>query len=306
MGQVRAEGGSAALEVKFSEPLACEGNAAGQFQARVGGRRASVLSAVCDGDAARLTIDPAPDGGEEVGLSLRAASRGGRALADVAGNPPGPSSASVAASNRLPEVRLDTDVTEVFVNPALDPDATATIEGTARDPDGVIDRVEVSLDEAAFTSKGVRCRGCGRSQEVTFSIEVEQGAAGSRRTVALRARDGASAVSAPVGSGLTSDANAPVFQTISARAGISTVTAGFSEPIACGSVDTSDFAITGSGKRRLILATVCAGDAQKKVELRIAGRISKGEKFTVELKGDLTDVAGNVVNPATLRGLKAR
>jgi penicillin-binding protein 1A len=306
MGQVRAEGGSSSVEVEFSEPLVCEGDAAEHFRARVGGRRASVRSAVCDGAGARLTIHPAPDGGEEVDLDLRAASRGRNALADVAGNPPASSSASVAASNRVPEVRLETDVTEVLVNPTLDPEATVTIEGSARDPDGVIDRIEVSLDDAPFTSKGVRCRGCGRSQEVTFSIEVEQGAAGSRRSIAMRARDRAAAVSPPVGTGLTSDADAPVLQTISARAGISTVTAGFSEPIACGTVDTSDFAITGSGKRRLILATVCAGDAQKKVGLRLAGRISKGEIFTVELKGELTDAAGNVVNPVTLKGLKVR
>ena len=305
MGEVRAEGASSAIEVKFSEPLTCEGNPAGQFRARVDGRRAGVVSAVCDGSTARLTIHPAPDGGEEVDLYLRAASRGRHALADVAGNPPGSSGATVTASNRPPEIRLAPDVTEVFVNPALDPDARLTIEGTARDPDGVIDQVEVSLDDGPFAAKSVKCRGCGRSQEVTFSIEVEQGAAGSRRTVALRARDGASAVSPQLGSGLTSDPDAPVFQTISARAGISTVTAGFSEPVACGTVDTSDFAITGSGKRRLILATECAGDAQKRVGLRVAGRISNGERFTVELKGNLTDVAGNVVDPATLRGLKA-
>jgi hypothetical protein len=304
LAAVGAEGASSAVEIAFSEPVVCNGNAAGQFSARIGGRRASVVSGTCTGNSAQLTVSPSPQGGDKVDVSVRGPSGRGQAVTDVAGNPVFAGGTTVTASNRPPVLQVDTDVSEVLANPALKPGSKVRVEGTASDPDGKIESVEASLDEGPFSAKLVRCRGCGRSQEVTFTIDVEQAAPGSRRTVAFRARDGASAFSSPGRSGIASDAEAPVFETISARSGVSTVTAEFSEPIDCTTVDKSSFRVTSNGKARNVLTTLCAGDAQKEVQLRVAGRIKPGEEMAVRLTGGLTDLAGNAVQPVTLKGLK--
>ncbi|HYN99253.1 MAG TPA: Ig-like domain-containing protein, partial [Actinomycetota bacterium] len=304
MAAARAEGANSAVEVSFSEPVACNGNAAGQFSARIGGRRASVVSGTCAGDAAQLTVSPSPRGGDKVEVSVRGPSRRGQAVTDVAGNPVSAGGTTVTATNRPPVLQVDTDVSEVFANPGLKPGTKVRVEGTASDPDGQIESVEASVDEGPFSARLVRCRGCGRSQEVTFTIDVEQAAPETRRTVAFRARDGASAFSSPEGSSVASDAQAPVFETISARSGVSSVTAGFSEPIDCTTVDKSSFRVTSNGKARKVLTTLCAGDAQEEVQLRVAGRIKPGETMAVQLVGGLTDPAGNPVQPVTLKGLK--
>ena len=304
LGEVRSTGGSPSVEVAFSEPLECTRSAAAQFGVRVAGRRAAVESAVCEGAAVRLEVDPAPQGGEKVDLSVRGPSRRVEPLADPAGNPVAAAGVSIAASNVRPVVTLDTDVSELFVGPAQGPPEPVRIEGKAVDPDGTVESVEASLDGAPFSSRPVRCRGCGRPGEATFTLDLEPGAAGVRRTVAFRAVDGASVRSLPVGSGLTSDAEAPVLKSISARSGASTLTVEFSEPVACGTVDTPDFKVGGSGKPHIVLTTLCAGESQKEVQLRISGRLKPGETLSVQLKGSVADEAGNIVEPVTLKEVK--
>ena len=121
--------------------------------------------------------------------------------------------------------------------------APSAVSLTRQRTDGRVAEVEVSVDGGPFSAEPVRCRGCGRTGEVTFWAEIEHAPQGSRRTVDFRARDGASALSSGRGSGLTSDAESPVFKTVSARPGDSTITAVFSKPIACRTVAKSDFRV---------------------------------------------------------------
>lgn len=302
MAEVRSTGGSSAVDVTFSEAVACTGSAAAQFRVRVGGKRASVVAAACEGTGARLTIAPVPHGGEKLDLSVRGPSGRRPSLTDRAGNPVAAAGATITASNAAPEITLNTDVTELFVGPG-EPEPIR-IQGRAVDPDGVVESVEASLDGGPFAARPVRCRGCGRSREATFTLDLEPGAPGVRRTVAFRAVDDASVRSLPAGSGLTSDAEAPVLKSISVRSGVSTVTARFSEPVACESVDTPDFKVTGSGGPRIVLTTLCAGTAQNDIQLRVSGRIKPGETLSLQLKGSVADEAGNIAEPVTLEGVK--
>lgn len=226
--EVRSEGASESVDLMFSEPVVCSNNAARQFSIRVDSKPARVVDAVCDGAAARLSISPAPEGGEEVELSVRAASRSRREITDPAGNP---------------------------------------------------------LAGASW-------------------VLIEHAPQGSRRTVDFRARDGASALSSGNGSGLTSNAETPVFKAVSARPGASTITAVFSKPIACSTVAKSDFKIASSGEPLTILTTVCQGASQEEVQFRMSERTKPGETISVELAGKVADPSGNVVQPVTLKGLK--
>jgi penicillin-binding protein 1A len=302
--EVQSEGASEAVDLAFSEPVVCSDNADRQFSVRVDSRRARVVDAVCDGTTARLSISPAPEGGEEVELSVRAPSRSRREITDPAGNPLAGASASVAASNRPPILELAADVEELLLVPADESREEVRVEGRAWDPDGRVAEVEVSVDGGPFSAEPVRCRGCGRTGEVTFWTEIEHAPQGSRRTVDFRARDGASALSSGRGSGLTSDAESPVFKTVSARPGDSTITAVFSKPIACRTVAKSDFRVVSSGDPRSILTTVCQGESQAEVRFRMSERTKPGETISVELAGEVADPAGNVVQRVTLKGLR--
>ncbi|HEX2054838.1 MAG TPA: transglycosylase domain-containing protein [Actinomycetota bacterium] len=293
---VKASGGNAVVEVIFSEPVVCAPEPTAQMRVAVAGRRSAVTAVGCTGSAARLTLGRAPQGGEQVDVALRSTRRAAAALADPAGNGAADGSGSVVASNQPPVVEVTVPPVQIA---AARPDAKSrTVDGTAKDPDGVVKEVEYSLDGSLFTSRGVRCRGCGRSGEVTFSINVGQAAG----PVTVRARDSADALSgsrpqAP-------DTEMPKIRSLSVRPGASTVTALFSERMNCSTVDNSDFSVRVDGKRRPVLVSGCAGEPGDRVNLRVSGRVRGGQSVTVAVNGTLQDEAGNLVNPGSSRKLK--
>jgi penicillin-binding protein 1A len=299
---IKAQGGDATVELRFNEDLACSTNAASRFRARVDARRTGVASAACDGSLARLTLSRAPDGGERVEVVLRAPSRRSREVTDTAGNPVGGVSRTVVAVNRRPVVQMPQPGPGVF--DARPPGERVVLEGTASDPDGVIETVEASLDGAEFSARWVECRGCRRQGAVTFTVELDQAVTSGTHTLAVRAGDGSATMSEPFLLKLAHDVEPPVLESLSGRAGASSLRAGFSERLDCSTVDAADFSVTVKGAHRPVLSVRCSGSSDDDIDLRISGRVREGESVSLETKGSLGDVSGNLVAQGARRRLK--
>ncbi len=299
--QITSAGGSAVVEIAFSEPVACTASPAAEFQVEVGGRRAGVLSMVCEGPKAMLTLSRVPGGGERVDIVVRGPSRSRQVLTDTAGNPASAASKSVTAANQAPVLRLSTPASELSSSSFQNVGDSITIEGEASDPDGTIRDVEVSIDNGPFSKRGVKCRGCGKEQKVTFAIDVKQVATPGLSNVSVRARDSASALSGPTNSSLSNDDSEPVLKRISAESGVPTLTAAFSEPVVCSTVEAVDFAVRVQGARRPVLTVGCSGELQQELTLRISGRMKARDLLSMEVNGTVQDAAGNLVTPGTVK-----
>ncbi|HEX2180546.1 MAG TPA: hypothetical protein VHL54_13725, partial [Actinomycetota bacterium] len=303
LGEVTAVGGSATVELRFSEDLACAGNPAAQFRARIDGRRTGVASAVCEGSTARLELSRAPAGGERVDVTVRPASRRAPGLTDAAGNPVETSSGSAVAVNTAPVVKLTRPAAD-FYEPRP-PRQKIVVEGTASDPDGVVETLEASLDSGAFTDDRVSCRGCRRSGEVTFTVELDQTVLTGIHTLSVRAGDGGETMSEPVVLKLANDLEAPVLKSVAARPGSSTVRAGFSERLDCSTVDAADFRVLVDDAYRPVVAVRCTAPADEDIDLTISGRVEDGDAVSVETRAELADESANLVADGGRRRTRA-
>ena len=301
LSQVRAAGGSGRVEVFFSEPVTCSANPSALFRTSVGGRSAQITGLACNGSSAALTLSRVPEGGARVDVGLRSTSRGRPGVTDTAGNPALSARVSTTATNRPPVISITTPGLELAGRMAEPEPGPMRIEGTASDPDGVVEAVEMSVDKAPYSGRGIRCRECGRAGQVSFSIELAQGAVPGERAVAVRARDSASAFSASATPAEADDAQAPALKGISAAARSSTVIARFSEPLDCATVDPADFAVRVGRTRRQVLSATCSGQGPDGITLRLTGRLQASGSVSVEVNGTVQDLAGNLVSPGSAK-----
>lgn len=181
-------------------------------------------------------------------------------------------------------------------------DATPTYSGTARSTTASIARVEAQVDGGSFSTAGVSCSGCGSlAASWTFSPSpLSQGS----HTLAFRAVDVGGRTSPTLSRTVTVDTTAPSFISISASPGSTSVTATFSEPLACSTVNAFDFTAEINGSPVAVNQTSCSA-SQSTVTLTLGSAPAAGAGVSVTLTGVISDPAGNVTPRPTTRSTTA-
>ena len=186
-----------------------------------------------------------------------------------------------------------------LVNGSRTSDTTPGYSGTARSDGPAVARVEASVDGAAFGTAGVACSGCGTANAgwtFTPTAPLPEGPHG----FAFRAIDAGGRASPTITRTLVVDTTAPTFASISATSGSSTVTAAFSEPLACITVDASDFSAQINASPVSVAQASCTGSSAV-VTLTLGSAPTAGQTVSVTLSGVVSDPAGNVVSTPVAR-----
>lgn len=177
-------------------------------------------------------------------------------------------------------------------------DTTPDYSGSAGSSTAVIARVEAKVDTGAFSTLGVNCSGCGTSAASwTFNPSPLQDGAHS---FGFRAIDGSGRSSLAISRNLIVDTAAPTFVSISATPGSNSVTATFSEPLACITVQDFEFSAEINGSAVAVSQVACSGSSAT-VTLALAAAPAAGATVAVTLLGIVSDAAGNVVPRPTTR-----
>jgi penicillin-binding protein 1A len=291
--EITAAGGTPRLKASFTEPMSCSNLTASSVTVTVDGARAQPVLVWCDGRSnadIEVTLSKAVRGGD--GIQVRVGGSSG-APSDVVGNPAS-GIRSTDASNAMPSIVLkNTSALE-----HLRPDGRE-LSGSGKDPDGNVERVEVSLDGRPFSDMGVRCSECGRVPEVAWIYEPRFPLSNGPHRIEFRLVDNAGGYSVPVTQQLTVDSVAPRMQSLSAAPERSSVTVGFSEPLSCSSVNAAAFQASVNGRRVPVNSTGCEGSSDDTIRLLLATVPAAGESIVItpRMAGErspwLTDIAGN-------------
>jgi penicillin-binding protein 1A len=293
---LEATGGSTTLAVTFSKPLVCSSVAPGPFSVGSGGRNLAVTAASCDGvtaTAVHLTLANPPRGGEQVALTVSSSTSG---PADQPGNNIGdPRTVNANATNVGPSA----SVTGGIPDAALTSDPRPAVEGSAVDPDGNVTSMEASVDGSPFASAGVSCQGCGLNAQVggpvTWGWTSVPRLPDGPHTIAIRAVDNAAADSAPVTRTVTVDTVAPKATGLQIAPGSASVTATFSKPLLCSTLNPAGVSVVEGNLRPLVSALACKDPASDTVGLTLATPPRGGEQVQVTMGTAATDQAGNRV-----------
>jgi penicillin-binding protein 1A len=290
---VAAVGGTPRLKTTFSEPMSCSNLNASSITASVDGARASPVLIWCDGRSnaeVEITLSRSVRGGDDVQVRVDGRSA---VPTDVVGNPAS-GIRSTVAKNAAPSVALKPTTLLGHVGPD-----GREISGSAADPDGDVERVEISLDGRPFSDLWVQCPGCGRAPDATWTYEPKVPLSHGPHRLEVRSVDNAGGYSVPVSQELTVDSVAPRMESMSAGPGKSTVTLGFSEPLACPSVNRSHFQASVDGQPGSVYAAWCEGSSDNTIELMLSPAPAAGHSVVITVRGPsgrapwLTDLAGN-------------
>lgn len=178
-------------------------------------------------------------------------------------------------------------------------DSTPGYTGTARSATGEVRRVEVSVDGGAFATAGVFCTGCGGAS-ASWSFTPVVPLADGPHSFGFRAIDDKGRSSGTITRTLTVDTTAPMFTSIAAAAGSNVVTATFSEPLACITVNAFDFTAMVGGAPVTVTNVGCLG-ASNVVGLALGTAPTAGQVVSITLTGVVSDPAGNVAPRPTVR-----
>lgn len=177
-------------------------------------------------------------------------------------------------------------------------DTTPNYSGTAGSPSAAIARIEASLNGGPFSTAGVNCSGCGTSAASwTFSPSP---LTDGPHSFGFRAIDGSGRSSLTITRTLTVDTTAPTFMSITAVPASTAVTATFSEPLACNTVNTFDFSAKINGSAVSVNDVGCSASAAT-ITLILASPPAAGATVEVTLFDVVSDAAGNVVPRPTTR-----
>jgi hypothetical protein len=293
---LEATGGSTTLAVTLSKPLVCSSLAPGPFSVNSGGRNLGVTAVSCDGvtaTAVHLTLANPPRGGEQVALTVSSSTSG---PADQAGNNIGdPRTVNANATNVGPAASL----TGGIPDGALTSNPRPAVAGSAVDPDGNVTSMEASVDGSPFASAGASCQGCGLNPQVggpvTWSWTSVPRLPDGPHTIAIRAVDNAAADSAPVTRTVTVDTVAPKATGLQIASGSASVTATFSKPLLCSTLNPADISVVEGNLRPLVSALACKDPASDTIGLSLATPPRGGEQVQVTMGTAATDQAGNRV-----------
>ena len=176
-------------------------------------------------------------------------------------------------------------------------DNTPTYTGAARSFIATIARFEARVDAGGFSTSGVTCTGCGAAA-AAFTLTPTAPLADGPHVFSFRAVDAAGRFSPILARSLTVDTTAPTFNSIAATAGANTVTATFSEPLACITANASDFMAEINNSAVTVTQVSCSASSPT-ITLTLSRAPAAGETVEVTLRDVVSDQAGNVVAPAT-------
>ena len=201
LSSVAATGGNGQATLTFVEPVVCSSVAAADFSTTVAGLSDGVTAATCSGTSSTsivLMLAAAPAGGAAVTVSVTGA------VSDAAGNTGGGSSKSTIATNAAPVV----GVTSGPADNSTVGSASPAYGGTAGDADGVVARVELAVDGAAWSTSGMTCSNCGAGT-AGWSYAPAAPLTDGVHTLSFRSVDGAGATSLLATVHVTVDTGAP-------------------------------------------------------------------------------------------------
>jgi penicillin-binding protein 1A len=296
--RISAVGGARRLKADFSEPLSCANLTTSAISASVDGRRAGPVFVWCPGSWSKqidITLPKPVRGGDEIEIGI---GRSSRAPTDIVGNPAPPGERSAVAANVMPAITLDAG--------AGPTGGEVELSGVGTDPDGDVERVEVSHDGKPFSKDGVRCRECGRAPEAAWTYESRFPLSHGQHRIEFRSVDNAGAYSAVSTKTLTIDSSAPRMETLVADAGSPTAIVRFSEPVSCSSVNPYYFRASLDGRRQSVVSTGCEGLADDTIELVLSKAPDAGHSIVIAVQPSrrrsprLADLAGNPTTGLTV------
>jgi hypothetical protein len=183
-------------------------------------------------------------------------------------------------------------------NGTLTSDTTPNYSGTAQSFGAAVARIEAKLDTGPFSSAGVNCSGCGTpTASWTFSPPA---LADGPHSLSFRAIDTAGRSSPVLTRTLTVDATAPTFTSITATPMSAFVTATFSEPLACLTVNPSDFSAEIGGSLVAVDSVSCTAPGAT-ITLTLASAPPANALVRVTLQHIVSDQAGNIVPWPTIQ-----
>ena len=179
---------------------------------------------------------------------------------------------------------------------SLTSDPTPTYSGMTQSPSAAIARVEAKLDSAGFETSGVSCTGCGAAAASWIYSPVAPLQDGPH-SFGFRAIDASGRSSRTITRTLIVDATAPTFVSITAAPASNAVSATFSEPLDCNTVNPFDFSAQINGSAANVSQVTCSAT----ITLTLDATPSAGAIVAVTLSGVVSDPAGNVVPAHTTR-----
>ena len=224
--------------------------------------------------------------------NCRSARRRLRIIAPAVAPTPGPSPPTTTVTSPFMVVRG-------LPNGSVTFDNTPSYNGAARSFVAPIARIEARVDNGGFSTMGVTCTGCGQAA-AAWAFTPTAPLADGPHVFSFRAVDAAGRFSPILARSLTVDTTAPTFNSIAATAGANTVTATFSEPLACIGVNASDFTAEINNSAVTVTQVSCSASSPT-ITLTLSRAPAAGETVEVTLRdvGVVSDQAGNVVAPAT-------
>jgi hypothetical protein len=287
--------GSASVTATFSKPLLCSTLNPAGISVVEANQRPLVSTLDCKdpaSDTIGLTLATPPRGGEQVQVSM------GAAATDQAGNRVTGGAAGATAPNRAPALDVASGA------PLFTSDPRPSFQGSATDPDGSVARVEASLDGGPFGAAGVDCSACSGSGSgpgagagtvaipVSWSYQARRLTDGPH-TFVLRSVDNGGATSPEVTRTVVVDSTRPTVKAVMAAPGSSVVSVVFSKPVACSSVDATNFSVTVDGAPANLVVATCLGGSDAVVDLALSQAPGAGQVVKVSLDRPVMDDAGN-------------
>lgn len=299
-----ATGGDPALHAGFSKPILCSTATPGALTVSLGNQAVPVDAVDCAGTSAvtlTVTLGQVPLGGQVVAVTA------GSALTDVAGNRVTPPRVAGTASNRPPVVSLTSGAAGGGPSGMFTSDPRPAFTGAASDPDGVVARVEASIDGAPFSAGAASCTGCDPSgaaaaagaAAATWTYQAPRLSDGAH-SLAFEAIDNAGAASAPVTEVVIVNSAPPALKAVMASGESSVVSVIFTKPVSCSSVVGGEFSVTAGGSPVAVSVVSCSGSTDAVVDLGLASPPPAGATVQVTISRGIIDGAGNrLVLPAS-------
>lgn len=203
--------------------------------------------------------------------------------------------------SRYMQGALDTSPPTLTLGAGL-PDAAVTnqtvpsFSGTAADTTGKVMSLQASLDGAPYSTAGVACSACP-APRVTWTYKPPAALGDGSHTLKIRSVNMSGRTSPVIVRRFTVDTVPPTAVSLQAHGGVDALTAVFSKPMLCSSLDPRQFQALVGGRYSRVTSVQCNGTTNSSVGLMLALPPRGGDKVAVTMgaasSGGPTDQAGN-------------